>query len=320
MEDSGGELFQSFFTGEARDFLLRGIDLALEEDGPDLTSRGIFTEEDPLSALLVAKETTLVVGLPLVELILQRLGAEEHVRVRHLVPEGSHVRAGHGVCRLEGSAASILRAERVIINYVAHLSGVADLTASFTERMRGSDTRLLDTRKTLPGLRYPEKYAVRVGGGLNHRMNLSQMLMLKDNHLDRAGGIGRAVSLLKKAYSPCPPIVVECRTQEEVDEAVAAEVDHILLDNMGPEALSAALERIPGGIETEISGGVGLESIAELAALGADYVSVGSVTNAARSRDFSMRIDLAGSGQENCARRRAANPEAQREGYGQQGK
>lgn len=295
MEDREGKLFQSFFCGEAREFLLRGIDLALEEDGPDLTSRGIFTEEDSLSALLVAKEATLVAGLPLVDLVLKRLGAEEHVRVRHLVPEGSRVQAGDGVCRLEGSAGIILRAERVIINYVAHLSGVADLTANFTERMRAFDTRLLDTRKTLPGLRYPEKYAVRVGGGHNHRMNLSQMLMLKDNHLDRAGGIEKAVSLLRRAYSPCPPIVVECRTQEEVNEAVASRVDRILLDNMRPESLSAALERIPGAIETEISGGVGLESIAELAALGADYISVGSVTNAARSRDFSMRIDLAGS-------------------------
>lgn len=292
MEERGEKLFQSFFSGEAREFLLRSIDLALEEDGPDLTSRGIFTEEDSLSALLVAKEATLVAGLPVVDLVLKRLGAEENVRVRHLVDEGSRARAGDGVCRLEGAAGSILRAERVIINYVAHLSGIADLTASFTERMRGSDTRLLDTRKTLPGLRYPEKYAVRIGGGHNHRMNLSQMLMLKDNHLDRAGGIGRAVSLLRQAYSPCPPIVVECRTQDEVDEAIAAKVDRILLDNMGPESLSAALERIPEGIETEISGGVGLESIAELAALGADYISVGNVTNAARSRDFSMRIDL----------------------------
>lgn len=293
MEDRGRELFQSFFCGEAWDFLLRGIDLALEEDGPDLTSTGIFAEEDSLSALLVAKEATLVAGLPLVEVILQRLGAEERVRVRHLVPEGSRVRAGDGVCSLQGSAASILRAERVIINYVAHLSGIADLTAGFTERMRGTGTRLLDTRKTLPGLRYPEKYAVRVGGGHNHRMNLSQMLMLKDNHLDRAGGIGRAVALLRQAYSPCPPLVVECRDRDEVDEAVAAGVERILLDNMGPASLSTALQRIPAGIETEISGGVGLEKIAELAALGADYISVGSITNAARSRDFSMRIDLA---------------------------
>ncbi|MCF8086060.1 MAG: carboxylating nicotinate-nucleotide diphosphorylase [Desulfohalobiaceae bacterium] len=291
MAEEHFELFESFFRGEALEFLQRGVDMALEEDGPDLTSNGVFSGSDTLSALLVAKEPTLLAGLPLVEVVLRRLGAERNVRVRYSAREGSRVRDGDGVCRLEGSAASILRAERVIINYVAHLSGIADLTARFTERMRGYGTRLLDTRKTLPCLRYPEKYAVRVGGGHNHRMNLSQMLMLKDNHVDRAGGISRAVALLREAYSPCPPIVVECRTEEEVDQAVAAKVERILLDNMGPGSLTSALRRIPRGIETEISGGVGLESIGELAGLGADYVSVGSVTNAARSRDFSMRIE-----------------------------
>jgi nicotinate-nucleotide pyrophosphorylase (carboxylating) len=233
-----------------------------------------------------------------VEVVLQRMGAAERVRLSHLVPEGSRVRAGDGVCRLDGSAAAILKAERVIINYLAHLSGIADLTALFAERMRGSGTRLLDTRKTLPGLRYPEKYAVRVGGGHNHRMNLAQMLMLKDNHVDRAGGIVPAVALLRRTYSPCPPIVVECRTEEEVDQAVAAQVERILLDNMKPESLTSALRRIPRGIETEISGGVSLESIGELVGLGADYISVGSLTNAARSKDLSLRIEGPGSSPE----------------------
>jgi len=297
MADTGWEVFRSFFRDEAWDFLLRSIDLALEEDGPDLTSHGVFADTDSLSALLVAKEPTLVAGLPLVEVILQRMAAAEAVRVTYLVPEGSRVQAGDGICGLDGSAAAILKAERVIINYVAHLSGIAALTASFVERMGQTRTRLLDTRKTLPGLRYPEKYAVRVGGGHNHRMNLAQMLMLKDNHVDRAGGVGRAVGLLRNAYSPCPPVVVECRNLDEVDEAVSVGVERILLDNMGPDTLTAALRRIPDGIETEISGGVSLESVEELARFGADYISVGSVTHVARSKDFSMRIKMPVSGE-----------------------
>ena len=295
MADWAWELFRSFFRDGARDFLLRGVDMALEEDGPDLTSEGVFSAADSLTALVVAKEPTLVAGLPLVDVVLQRMGAAERVRARYLATEGGRVEAGEGVCRLEGPAASILRAERVIINYVAHLSGIADLTASFAERVQGTGTRILDTRKTLPCLRYPEKYAVRVGGGHNHRMNLSQMLMLKDNHVDRAGGIGRAVALLRGAYSPCPPIVVECRTLEEVDQAVSSGVKRILLDNMEPGRATAALKRIPRAIETEISGGVGLESVEELGRLGADYISVGRLTHGARSKDFSMRIESSGS-------------------------
>ncbi|MCF8031068.1 MAG: carboxylating nicotinate-nucleotide diphosphorylase [Desulfohalobiaceae bacterium] len=292
MEDRGRDLFHAFFAGEARDFLLRGVDMALEEDGPDLTSNGIFAETDTLSADLIAKESTLVAGLPLAEVILERLGAADRVQVKQDVPEGSPVGAGDCVCRLQGSARSILRAERVFINYVAHLSGIADFTASFVQRLRGTGTLLLDTRKTLPCLRYPEKYAVRLGGGKNHRMNLTQMLMLKDNHLDRCGGINRAVNLLRQAYSPCPPIVVECRTLREVEQAVSAGVERILLDNMGPEDLSRALCRIPAGIETEISGGVDRENIGELAGLGADYISAGRLTNAARSKDFSLKSEL----------------------------
>jgi nicotinate-nucleotide pyrophosphorylase (carboxylating) len=292
MEDTGRDFFHAFFAGEARDFLLRGVDMALEEDGPDLTSNGVFAEADTLSADLIAKESTLVAGLPLAEVILERLGAADRVQVKQYAPEGALVESGDCVCRLEGSARSILQAERVVINYVAHLSGIADLTAGLVQRLRGTGTVLLDTRKTLPCLRYPEKYAVRLGGGENHRMNLTQMLMLKDNHLDRCGGINRAVNLLRQAYSPCPPIVVECRTLKEVEQAVAVGVERILLDNMGPEDLSRALRRVPAGIQTEISGGVDEENIGELAGLGADYISAGKLTNAARSRDFSLRSEL----------------------------
>ena len=294
-QDKSG-LYESFFTGRAWEFLLRGIDLTLEEDGADLTSRAAFSASDRMSAVMVAGEPTLVAGLPLMETIMQRLPEAGRVEVDILVPEGSRVREGERVCYLRGCASSILKAERVLLNYIAHLSGIAERTSQFARRVQGTGTILLDTRKTLPGLRYPEKYAVRVGGGHNHRLDLEEMLMLKDNHIDRAGGITRAVSLLRSAYSPCPPIIVECRDLAEVEEAVESEADRVLLDNMDPESISLALQKVPAAVETEISGGVDLERVGELAALGADYISAGTLTHSARCMDFSLDCEVSSTG------------------------
>jgi nicotinate-nucleotide pyrophosphorylase (carboxylating) len=285
-------MFEAFFCGRARELLLQGVDLALAEDGSDLTSLGLFAREDMLRARLVAKEETLVVGLPLIELIFSRLGRSgSEVRIDVDLPEGSLARTGQRVCLLSGPARPILQAERVLLNYICHLSGVANLTSRFVRELQGSRTSLLDTRKTHPGLRYPEKYAVLMGGGRNHRLNLSEMLMLKDNHIDRAGSISQAVAKLRAAYDPCPPIVVECRDVPDVKEAVAARADRVLLDNMAPETIRAALDCIPEGIASEISGGVSLDNISELGALGADYVSVGRLTNSAPNADFSLQIE-----------------------------
>ncbi len=284
-------MFDSFFQGPARDFLLQGIDLALAEDGMDLTSQGVFAPDDALQASLVAKEETLVVGLPLIELIFSRLGEPgKQVRVVAEASEGSLVQSGDRVCVLSGSARAILKAERVLLNYICHLSGVANLTGRFVRELEGSRTRLLDTRKTHPGLRYPEKYAVRMGGGQNHRLNLSEMLMLKDNHIDRAGSISKGVEHLRAAYDPCPPIVVECRSETEVQEAVQAGVERVLLDNMTPRTIQRALRHLPQTVESEISGGVSLDNLAELGALGADFISVGRLTNSAPNADFSLQI------------------------------
>jgi nicotinate-nucleotide pyrophosphorylase (carboxylating) len=286
-------MFDAFFQGRARELLLQGVDLALAEDGSDLTSQGLFAREDMLRARLVAKEETLVVGLPLMGLIFSRLGpAGDEVRIDIDLPEGSLAQTGERVSILSGPARPILKAERVLLNYICHLSGVANLTSRFVRELHGSKTSLLDTRKTHPGLRYPEKYAVLMGGGRNHRLDLAEMLMLKDNHIDRAGSIGQAVAKLRAAYDPCPPIVVECRDVADVREAVAAKADRVLLDNMAPRTIRAALECIPEGIASEISGGVSLDNIAELGALGADFISVGRVTNSAPNADFSLQIEM----------------------------
>jgi nicotinate-nucleotide pyrophosphorylase (carboxylating) len=207
------------------------------------------------------------------------------------VDEGDRGGPGALVAAIQGPPRHLLRTERVILNYLCHLSGIATLAARYVDALKGCRTTLLDTRKTLPGLRYPEKYAVLVGGAKNHRLNLSEMLMVKDNHIDRAGGVAPAVEKLRAAYgADCPPIEVECRSFDEVDEAVRLKVSRIMLDNMDLEELRQALARVPQGIETEVSGGVTLENIAAIGAIGPDFVSVGRLTHSAPAADLSMRI------------------------------
>ncbi len=286
MSDS---LFDSFFRAEARMFLLTAIKVALAEDGPDLTSQALFGEEDILSARIVAKEEAVVAGMPIIPLVLG-FGGEAPCQIQVLVEDGERVAPGTVLALIQGPAARLLKAERVILNFLCHLSGVATLTARYVAALAGTRTRLLDTRKTLPGLRYPEKYAVLVGGGVNHRLNLVEMLMLKDNHIDRAGSITEAVAKARAAYSPCPPIEVECRTLDEVREAVAARPQRLMLDNMDEATMAQALALIPKGLETEASGNVTLETIGRIAALGVDFVSVGRITHSAAYADFSMDI------------------------------
>ncbi|MFW6388885.1 MAG: carboxylating nicotinate-nucleotide diphosphorylase [Desulfohalobiaceae bacterium] len=287
-------LFDSFFQGQARQYLLQSLELALAEDGQDLTSRALFSPADRMQAVLLAKEETMLAGLPLIDLVLSRLNPEQsQFSIQYLLQEGSQAEPGDRVCLLQGPAREILKAERVILNFICHLSGIANLTQRFLQQLKGSRTRLLDTRKTLPGLRYPEKYAVRLAGGVNHRLNLEEMLMLKDNHIDRAGGITQAVTRLRQAYvQDCPPIEVECRNLAEVEEACASKVERIMLDNMDPELIIQALELVPEGLETEISGGVSLENLPSLARLGADYISVGCLTNSATNADLSLKTSL----------------------------
>ncbi len=289
--------FAEYFCGIPGRYLDSLLRLALEEDGPDLTSDGIFSAEDRLKANIVAKERTHVCGLPVIPLVM-RLCADPAPTAQAFMwesfaAEGDVVEAGCVVAMLTGAARDVLRAERVILNFICHLSGVANLTAQYVRALEGTRVRLLDTRKTLPALRYPEKYAVLCGGGCNHRRNLAEMIMLKDNHIDAAGSMANAVQALRQRYTPCPPIEVECRNVREIREAVACRVNRIMLDNMTPDMLPAALQQIPSSIETEISGGITLENIRSYAVASKrrpDFISVGRLTHSAKAADFSMRI------------------------------
>lgn len=282
------ELFDDSFQAETRMFVLALIRIALAEDGPDLTAQGLFSSEDTAQAQIIAKQSTIVAGLPLIPLILEF--GETECGVHLNVDDGDRVSEGTMVAALQGPAIHLLKAERVIMNFLCRLSGIAELTSRYVAELEGTGTTLLDTRKTTPGLRYLEKYAVRVGGGQNHRKNLTEMLMLKDNHIDRAGSITEAVNSLRQTYEQCPPIEVECRTLEEVEEAAQCSIQRIMLDNMAPEAITEALTRIPDTIETEVSGTVSLENIQSIARLGPDFISVGKLTHSAPASDFSMQF------------------------------
>lgn len=289
--------FSEYFQGEARTHLLSLLELALAEDGPDLTTDGVFSPQDRLQAIIVAKERTLIAGLPVIPLVMNLCAAhpdELSYTWQPLAKEGEEVVTGSIVARIAGPARQILRAERIILNFVSRLCGIANLTSLYVEALEGTGVRLLDTRKTMPGMRYPDKYAVLCGGGHNHRRNLHEMLMLKDNHIDAAGSMTKAVELLRGRYNPCPPIEVECRTNDEVLEAVACKVDRIMLDNMTPDMLPSALERIPSFIEIEVSGGVSLDTIRAYATVKSfrkpDFISVGRITHSAVTADLSMRI------------------------------
>jgi nicotinate-nucleotide pyrophosphorylase (carboxylating) len=289
------QLFTDFFAAGGRVFLDSVLDLALAEDGADLTSEGVFSLNERAYALIVAKETSLVAGLPLVPLIMDRCEAHPTAwQWRALAAEGERVPPGRELVHIEGSARGLLKAERVILNFLGRLSGIAHLTRRYVEALEGTGTRLLDTRKTLPGLRWPDKYAVLVGGGHNHRRNLSEMLMLKDNHIDAAGSIREAVGMLRGAYgADCPPIEVECRNLAELREALDSGVERVMLDNMDIQTLAAALPLIPRHVEAEVSGGVTLDNIRALALASPrrpDFISVGRITHSAPAADFSMRI------------------------------
>jgi len=282
-------MFFQFFRDNRLTMLHQLIDLALEEDGRDLTSEALFPPTSLLHASIVAKEDTVVAGLPLIALVLERMQCPAPL-VTLFAVDGDAVARGREVARIRGSAPILLKAERVIMNFICHLSGVANATKRFVQAVEGTGVRVLDTRKTTPGHRYLEKYAVRMGGGHNHRANLEEMLMLKDNHIDQAGSITTAVNAVRAAYAVCPPLEIECRTLAHVREAVSLSPQRIMLDNMPVETAVEALKLIPPHIESEISGNVTLTTIKALAELRPTYISTGAITHSATVADYSMRL------------------------------
>jgi len=219
---------------------------------------------------------------------MRRLG---DVQVVTHVEDGAAVRAGDVLATLEGGARALLAGERLVLNLVQHLSGVATITRACVEKARGTKLVVRDTRKTIPGLRVLEKYAVRTGGGTNHRMALDDAVLIKDNHLKLGGGDVPGAVRAARARFPALPLEVECRTLAEVEAAVGARPDLILLDNMSLADLAEAVRRVAGRVPLEASGGIRLDAVAAVAATGVDYVAMGQLTHSAPAVDLHLKLD-----------------------------
>jgi nicotinate-nucleotide pyrophosphorylase (carboxylating) len=262
---------------------------ALAEDvgEGDVTTAATVPAGARARAVITQKAPGVVFGLDLAERTFRALDPE--VTVRRLAPEGAWSE-GAPILELEGSARALLTAERTALNFLQRLSGVATLTARCVSAVAGTGARILDTRKTTPGLRALEKAAVAAGGGTNHRAGLDDAILIKENHAALAGGVAEAVSRARAA-SPGLPLEVECRTAAEVDEALEARAPRILLDNMSPAELRAAVDQVGGRAELEASGGVTLRTLGEIAATGVDFVSVGALTHSAPALDLSLILE-----------------------------
>ncbi len=263
---------------------------ALAEDvgTGDLTTLLTVPENTLAMGSLIAKQSGIVAGLPVAEQVF--LQVDPGLEVLTVAEEGDYVEAGETLMSARGSARSILTAERVALNFVQRLSGIATKTARFVALVEGTKARIVDTRKTTPGLRALEKYAVRVGGGFNHRFGLYDAILIKDNHIQAAGGIGPAVLA---AYAQAPhtmTVTVECDTLEQVGEAIEAGADIVLLDNMSLEMLRQAVEMLDGQAAAEASGGVNEETVTAIAQTGVDIISVGALTHSATALDISLNL------------------------------
>jgi nicotinate-nucleotide pyrophosphorylase (carboxylating) len=265
------------------------IDQALKEDigTGDLSTR-ILPEDLTGLAKLYAKQEGVVAGLELVEQVFQRV--DPRIQVQRLAKDGDIVEVGGVVLELVGPFSSILQGERTALNFLQHLSGIATATKRAVDRVAGLPVRIVDTRKTLPGWRALQKYAVRVGGGQNHRFGLYDAVMLKDNHLAAVGGLTEAVQRIRAQVGHMVKIEVECESLEQVKEAVSCGVDVIMLDNMDLEQMREAVQYIDRRAIVEASGGMKEERLREVAKTGVDLISIGALTNSVKALDFSLDL------------------------------
>jgi len=264
---------------------------ALAEDlgrASDLTTDAIVPAEQEAAGRLVARAAGRVCGLEVAAAAFRELDPEAEVDLR--LGDGTDVEAGTTLAVVRGAARALLTGERVALNFLGHLSGIATATRELVRLVEGTGARVADTRKTTPGLRALEKYAVRVGGGSNHRFGLDDAVLVKDNHLALAGGVAAAVERVRASVGHLVKVEVEVDTLEQLDEALAAGVDAVLLDNMTLETLAEAVRRVAGRAVTEASGGVTAETLPAVAASGVDLVSVGWITHSAPSLDVAFDL------------------------------
>ncbi|MHB8772146.1 MAG: carboxylating nicotinate-nucleotide diphosphorylase [Syntrophales bacterium] len=270
--------------------LVELIGRALDEDvGPgDVTTAAALTGDERGLARATAKSPLIVAGIDLFGEVFCTLDCD--LRFTALRHDGEHVEAGTVLAEVSGRLAPLLTAERVALNLFQRMSGIATLTRSYVERVAGLPVKILDTRKTVPGLRLLDKYAVRVGGGFNHRFALYDGVLIKDNHIAAAGGIGPAVRRVRARIPHTLKVEVEVRTPAELDEALAAGADAVMLDNMTTSEMAAAVRRIGGRVPCEASGNMTLERVREVAETGVEMISVGALTHSVAAADISLNV------------------------------
>lgn len=266
------------------------IDLALEEDAGlgDVTSRAIFPSRHRSRAVIEAKQELVICGLEVAARVFARV--DPALRVKLLAADGARVKRGARVLDVRGPTAALLTAERTALNFLQRLSGIATLARRHAEAVAGTGVRVVDTRKTTPGWRALEKHAVRCGGCHNHRSSLGEHILIKDNHIAAAGSLTKAVECCRAAAPHSAKIEVECTTLAEVREALRARAEVVLLDNMTPEQIRAAVAVIAGAATIEVSGGVRLETLRDYALPGVDVISIGALTHSATAVDLSLTL------------------------------
>lgn len=266
---------------------------ALEEDlgrAGDLTTDGVVSSNSVATASLAARSAGVVAGLDVAIAAFQML--DENVRISVERPDGASVAAGSRLARVDGPARAILTGERVALNFLSRLCGVATSTARMVDAIQGHDAHIICTRKTTPGLRTLEKYAVRVGGGMNHRFGLDDAVLIKDNHVALAGGIAEAVESVRKRAGHMVKIQVEVDTLEQLDTLIPLGVDAVMLDNMNDTTMRQAVDKVAGRMLVEASGGITPETVAAVAATGVDLISSGALTHSVKALDIGLDIDI----------------------------
>ncbi len=266
------------------------IEAALKEDMPngDITSESIIPARSKSEAIILTKEEGVLAGIDVARRVFYKI--DRSISFKKNIDDGQIFRKKDTIATLRGPSISLLKGERTALNFLQRMSGIATTTRRFVRVLEGTKTKILDTRKTTPGLRLLEKYAVKIGGGVNHRFDLSEMVLIKDNHLKLVGSILQAVTRAKEKVKPGVRIEVEATSLEEVQEAVRSGADVVMLDNMSIKKMREVVKWIKGKIPLEVSGKVTLRRIIEIASLGVDYISVGSLTHSYKSVDMSIEF------------------------------
>ena len=278
-----------------RELVDAAVASALAEDlglAGDITSEATIAAGAHATGVIATRKAGVVAGLQGVEAAFKALDADARVEV--LIADGGRLKPGDIIARISGNARALLGAERVALNFLGHLSGIATLTRAYVDKIAGTRTRIFDTRKTTPGLRAFEKHAVRAGGGLNHRFGLFDAILVKDNHIAAAGSIAKAMAGIRSRAGHMVKVEVEVTSLAELDEALAQNPDAVLLDNMPVPMLKAAVAKVAGRTVTEASGGVTLDTVRQIAETGVDLISVGALSHSAPNLDVGLDFDPAG--------------------------